>query len=120
MKSMETIRKRLFNISIGISWGITILSFLKQDVYAQSGNAIQIGNLGQLLWDIVATIQFYSLPVMAISIAGIGIAMIFSGDDSARKENLRGWIVKILLGGVLVFCAATIAQIIKNSVASIG
>ena len=95
-------------------------SLFTRKVQAQEGTAIEIGNLGQLLWDIVATIQFYSLPMMAISIAGIGIAMIFSGDDSMRKENLKGWIVKILIGGVLVFGAATIAQIVKSSVSQVG
>ena len=112
---------RRIKFCISVLYSILVFpTFFIRKVNAQEGSAIEIGNLGQLLWDIVATIQFYSLPIMAISIAGLGAAMIFSGDDSMRKENLKGWIVKIFIGGVLVFSATTIAQIVKNSVSTVG
>jgi len=94
---------------------VSIFLFFKFPVYAKDGNAIQIGNLGQILWSIVATIQFYSLPVMAIAIAGIGLAMVFSGDDTAKKESLKDWIIKIVIGGILVFSASSLAKVIQSN-----
>lgn len=77
---------------------------------------IQFTNLDQLLWGVVKTLQYFSLPVMALSIAALGIALIGSGDDTERKSRLRGWIFNILTGGLLVFGAATIASILKQFV----
>lgn len=78
------------------------------------GTPIQFSGLDNLLWGIVATLQWYSLPAMAISIAGIGIALIWSGDDIDRKSRLKQWIINLLIGGLLVFGAATIANILKG------
>lgn len=78
------------------------------------GTPIQFAGLDSLLWGIVATLQWYSLPAMAISIAGIGIALIMSGDDIDRKSRLKQWIFNILAGGLLVFGAATIAGVLKG------
>lgn len=78
------------------------------------GTPIQFAGLDNLLWGIVATLQWYSLPAMAISIAGIGIALIWSGDDIDRKSRLKQWIINLLIGGLLVFGAATIANILKG------
>ncbi len=78
------------------------------------GTPIQFAGLDNLLWGIVATLQWYSLPAMAISIAGIGIALIWSGDDIDRKSRLKQWIINLLIGGLLVFGAATIATILKG------
>ena len=75
---------------------------------------IQFASLTTLLWGLVSTIQFYSLPVMALSIAGIGVALVASGDDIERKSRLRHWIFNILIGGLLVFGSATIATILKT------
>ncbi len=77
---------------------------------------IQFTNLDSLLWGIVKTLQWYSLPVMAIAIATLGIFLVMSGDDTERKSTLRGWIINILIGGLLVFGAATLAGIIKQFV----
>lgn len=81
-----------------------------------SAQPLQIENLDQLLWGIVKTLQYYSLPVMAIAIATLGIFLVMSGDDTDRKARLKGWIMNILLGGLLVFGASTIAEIIKRYV----
>lgn len=78
------------------------------------GTPIQFAGLDNLLWGVVATLQWYSLPAMAISIAGIGIALIMSGDDIDRKSRLKQWIFNILVGGLLVFGAATIANVLKG------
>lgn len=75
---------------------------------------IQFASLTTLLWGLVSTIQFYSLPVMALSIAGIGVALVASGDDIERKSRLRHWIFNILIGGLLVFGSATIATTLKT------
>lgn len=79
-----------------------------------SAQPIQFQNLDQLLWGIVKTLQWYSLPVMTVSIAILGIALIASGDDTERKSKLRGWIFNVLIGGLLVFGAASIASILKQ------
>ena len=81
-----------------------------------SAQPIQFTNLDSLLWGIVKTLQWYSLPVMAIAIATLGIFLVMSGDDTECKSTLRGWIINILIGGLLVFGAATLAGIIKQFV----
>ncbi len=81
-----------------------------------SAKPIQFQNLDQLLWGVVKTLQYFSLPVMALSIAAIGIALIWSGDDTEQKLRLKGWIINILIGGLLVFGAATIASVLKQFV----
>jgi hypothetical protein len=68
------------------------------------------------LWGIVKTLQYYSLPAMAIAIATLGVFLVMSGDDTDRKSKLKGWIINILVGGLLVFGAASLAQIIKTFV----
>lgn len=77
---------------------------------------LQFTNLDQLLWGIVKTLQWYSLPIMAIAIATLGVFLVMSGDDADRKSRLKGWIVNILIGGLLIFGAATLANIIKQFV----
>lgn len=80
------------------------------------GTPIQFAALDQLLWGLVATMQFYSLPVMALSIAGIGVALVGSGDDIERKSRLKHWLFNILIGGLLVFGSATLANVLKTFV----
>lgn len=75
---------------------------------------IQFSGLDNLLWGIVATAQFYALPVMAIAIATLGVLLIYSGDNTDRKSILKGHIINILFGGLLVFGAATIATVVKT------
>ena len=82
----------------------------------ESAQPILFTNLDSLLWGIVKTLQWYSLPVMAIAIATLGIFLVMSGDDTERKSRLRSWIINILFGGLLVFGAATLAGIIKQFV----
>jgi hypothetical protein len=53
---------------------------------------------------------------MAIAIATLGVFLVMSGDDSDRKSKLKGWIINILVGGLLVFGSASLAQIIKTFV----
>jgi hypothetical protein len=77
---------------------------------------LQFTNLDQLLWGIVKTLQWYSLPIMAIAIATLGVFLIMSGDDTDRKSRLKGWIVNIFIGGLLIFGAAALAGIIKQFV----
>lgn len=78
------------------------------------GTPIQFAGLDALLWGVVATLVYYSLPVMALSIAGIGVALIMSGDDMDRKARLKSWIFNILIGGLLVFGSSTIATVLKG------
>lgn len=81
-----------------------------------SAQPLQFANLDQLLWGIVKTLQYYSLPAIAIAIAMLGVFLVMSGDDTDRKSKLKGWIINILIGGLLVFGAATLAEIIKTFV----
>lgn len=78
------------------------------------GTPIQFAGLDALLWGIVATLQYYSLPVMSLSVAGIGVALITSGDDIERKARLKHWVFNIMIGGLLVFGASTIANVLKG------
>lgn len=78
------------------------------------GTPIQFPGLDSLLWGIVATLQYYSLPAMALSIAAIGIALVMSGDDVDRKSRLKHWIFNILVGGLFVFGSTTLANILKG------
>lgn len=81
-----------------------------------SAQALKFTNLDQLLWGIVKTLQYYSLPIMAIAIATLGVFLISSGDDTDRKARLKGWIINILIGGLLIFGASSLAEIIKKFV----
>ncbi|PIS15709.1 hypothetical protein COT62_02225 [Candidatus Roizmanbacteria bacterium CG09_land_8_20_14_0_10_41_9] len=81
-----------------------------------SAQPLQFTNLDQLLWGIVKTLQWYSLPIMAIAIATLGVFLVTSGDDTDRKARLKGWIINILIGGLLIFGAATLAGIIGKFV----
>ena len=78
------------------------------------GTAIQFAGLDTLLWGVVATIEYYTLPAMALSIAGIGIGLIMSGDDIERKSRLKHWVMNILVGGLLVFGASALATVLKG------
>jgi len=95
--------------------GVLLATATTPDGYG-SAQPIQFGNLDNLLWGIVKTLQYYSLPVMGIAIAVLGIMLIMSGDDTDRKGRLKGAIINILFGGLLVFGAATLAGIIKGFV----
>lgn len=77
---------------------------------------IQFANLDAFLWGVVATIQYYSLPIMAISLALLGVAMVMSGDDIDRKSKIKGVMINICIGGLIVFGAATLANLIKGFV----
>lgn len=81
----------------------------------QSGEAIEISNLDNLLWSIVKTIQFYTLPFIAISMVFLGIKLILSSDDPSARADIRSWMGKILIGGFIIFGASSISTIIKNS-----
>ncbi len=71
--------------------------------FFMQGTAIQFPGLDALLWGIVATLQYYSLPAMALSIAAIGIALVMSGDDVDRKGRLKHWIFNILIWRIVCF-----------------
>lgn len=81
-----------------------------------SAQPLKFDGLDQLLWGIVKTLQWYTLPVMALAIAALGLFLVMSGDDTERKSRLKGWIINILVGGLLVFGASVIAGIIKQFV----
>ncbi len=86
-------------------------------VFAQSqGQAIQFGNLDNLLWSIVKTVQYYTLPLMAIALVLLGVKLLTSGDDTGAKDSIKSWIIKILIGGIVIFGAASLATLLKSAV----
>jgi len=81
-----------------------------------SAHAMKFDTFDTLLWTIIKTVQYYTLPVMAIAIVLLGVKLLTSGDDTSSKETVKNWMVKILIGGVIIFGAATIASLIKGTV----
>ena len=81
-----------------------------------SGQTMVFDSLDKLLWSIIVTIQYYTLPIIAIALVLLGVKLLTSGDDTNTKETVKTWIIKILIGGVIIFGAATLATIIKNNV----
>lgn len=94
---------------------ISILASLFSPVQAE-GEVIAFTNLDNLLWSIIKTIQYYTLPVMTIALVFLGIKLVSSGDDTATKDVVKSWMIKILIGGVIIFGAAVIAGLIKTAV----
>jgi uncharacterized membrane protein len=85
----------------------------------ESGEPIVFDSLDKLLWSIILTVQHYTLPIMAIALVLLGIKLLTSSDDTNTKETVKNWMIKILIGGVIIFGAATIATLIKGSVSGI-
>lgn len=83
-------------------------------VHAQ-GTAFEVGGIENILWSVVKTIQKLAVPITAIALVAVGIGIVTSGEDDARKTDLKKIGGRILIGGVLVFGAATLAELIKNN-----
>jgi type IV secretory pathway VirB2 component (pilin) len=83
--------------------------------HAEGGEAIQIGGLENLLWSIAKTVQLYTLPIMAIALAFMGVKLVMSGDDSSSKADIKSSMIRIIIGAFIVFGAATIASILKST-----
>src|ERR1035437_4424507 len=103
-------RKRIFVIYLLL---IFFYLFIPTYVNAQDGKAITIGSIDELLWSIVKTIQYYSLPMMAIALVGLGAKLITSGDDNQTKQAVKSWMIKVLSGGLVIFGASAIAGVLK-------
>ena len=81
-----------------------------------AGSVITFTSLDELLWSIVVTIQHYTLPIMSIALVFLGIKLVASGDDTATKDLVKNWMLRILIGGVFIFGAAMLADLIKLAV----
>jgi len=99
-----------------ISTGLLMLQTKASAAGIESGQPIVFDSLDKLLWSIILTVQYYTLPVMAIALVLLGVKLLTSSDDTNTKEIVKNWMVKILIGGVIIFGAATIATIIKSNV----
>lgn len=86
-----------------------------QAIFA-AGTVITFTSLDELLWSIVVTIQHYTLPIMSITLVFLGIKLVASGDDTATKDLVKNWMIRILIGGVFIFGAAMLADLIKLAV----
>jgi|GEM_PF-3554499 len=89
--------------------------FNPQEIFA-AGTVITFTSLDELLWSIVVTIQHYTLPIMSIALVFLGIKLVASGDDTATKDLVKNWMIRILIGGVFIFGAAMLADLIKLAV----
>jgi type IV secretory pathway VirB2 component (pilin) len=108
--------KKLFKkLSYSIVGAIGTFLMLPSKAYAQ-GTVIKFDNLDNLLWSIVKTVQYYTLPILAIALAFLGIRYATSTDEGAGKKQIEKQAIAIGIGALLVFGAATIAQIIKSAV----
>jgi hypothetical protein len=85
-------------------------------VHAAPGDPIVFQNLDNLLQSVISTIRYYSLPVMAIILALLGVKLIISGDDTSSKDLIKSWMIKILIGGAIIFGASVLAGAIKTAV----
>jgi hypothetical protein len=103
----------LFTCIFGLNNKILVSA---EEMTIEDGNPIIFKSFEKLLWDIIVTIQYYTLPIMAIALVLLGIKLLTSGDDTSVKETVKSWIIKILIGGVIIFGAATFASIIKTNV----
>ncbi len=93
------------------------LLFTPQKAFAQQqGEALQIGNFDSLLWSVIKTIQMYTVPIGALVLAGLGVKMMISGDDTRAKESAKNTMIKVAVGMAIVFGATTISQLLKNTV----
>lgn len=68
-------------------------------------------NLARFFDTVTAEMTKIALPAMAMIIVAIGFMWI-SGDRGAEKG--KGWIFKLLVGGLLIFGASVLAQTLKN------
>lgn len=105
----KTIYKIVFIVSL-------LYFFAYLNPVRAEGTVIAFSNLDNLLWSVIKTIQYYTLPIMTIALVFLGIKLVASGEDTATKDVVKNWMTKILIGGVLIFGAAVIAGLIKTAV----
>jgi hypothetical protein len=94
---------------------IILIILFPQNIIA-AGNVITFSSLDDLLWSIVVTIQHYTIPIMSIALVFLGIKLVASGEDTATKDLVKNWMLRILIGGVFIFGAAILADLIKLAV----
>ena len=108
--------KNINKIITGLSTSLLLLNKNSLAAGIESGQPIVFDSLDKLLWSIILTVQYYTLPIMAIALVLLGIKLLTSSDDTNTKETVKNWMIKILIGGIIIFGAATIASIIKSNV----
>lgn len=95
---------------------IGIINIFRPKFIFAAGSVITFTSLDELLWSIVVTIQHYTLPIMSIALVFLGIKLVASGDDTATKDLVKNWMLRILIGGIFIFGAAMLADLIKLAV----
>lgn len=96
----------------------TIFLFGVAKAQTTSGQVIKVPGLDNTLASIISTVQFYSTLIGAIAIVGLGVSLLFSGDDSSSKSRVIRWIGGIIIGLVLIWGGPFIAEQIKNIASS--
>lgn len=89
---------------------------MSTSVFAQEGQGFDTGNIEDILWKVVYTIQALAIPITGIALAAVGIGIMTSGEDEGRKSQLKSIGTKILIGGVLIFGATTLARLIASNI----
>lgn len=112
MNKLETLTiKTLAGACVVVSY-LTMYS----SVSAQNVGHFEVGSIEDLLWKVVGTIQLLAVPIIAIALAAVGIGIMTSGEDDGRKSQLKGIGTKILIGGLLIFSAVTLAKLIRDNI----
>ena len=91
-----------------------ILSSFKISNAQNTGQVIKVPGLDNTLASIISTIQFYSTIIGGLAIVGLGLTILFSGDDSSTKSKTIRWIGGISLGLILIWGGPFISEQIKN------
>ncbi len=105
----------LFTFFIALTYGLIV----RVHALGGPGEPIVFQNLDNLLQSTISTIKYYSLPVMAIILALLGVKLITSGDDTSSKDLVKNWMIKIMIGGALIFGASVLAGAITKAVGGI-
>lgn len=107
-------KKFLYRSLAALPLTFLILSIYVLPVHAV-GTIITFSTLDDFFDSFIITIQHYALPVMTIVLIFLGIKLIASGDDTGSKDLIKSWMIKILIGGVIIFGASYLALAIKNA-----
>ena len=96
---------------------LSIIFFGKIIVYAEDqiitqvdeAKLIRFGSIEDLLYSVIKTIMYLTAPLTALSLAFLGVKLMLSGDDDKTKGQVKGWMIKILIGSAIVFGSTFIA-----------
>lgn len=80
----------------------------------ESGQTIVFDSLDKLLRSIILSVQYYTLPIMAIALILLGIKLLTSIYNKRTVVLIKSWLIKIFIIGVIIFSTSTIVTLIYN------